>query len=689
MRTIGRLALRLWAIVIILAGAFGATAAAAQTTTLTYTYDALGRVTSVSDGNGNTTTYAYDAAGNRTQYVVTVSRVTAHNVSVTVHANTTTTIPLNITGGTPTSVAVSTQASHGTATASGTTISYTPTTNFFGSDSFQYTASNSAGTSAPATVSITVLPPPPIANNSSVTVDQNSTNDNIPLNITGGPPASVTVATQASHGTATASGTTITYTPAATYFGPDSFTYTASNAGGTSAPATVSITVKQIPPVSHDSSATVAINAVQVEIALNITGGTPTSVTITTAAGHGSVTANGTVVIYTPSFGYTGPDSFQYTAANGAGTSGVATVSITVLAPPTAGDSSATVAENSTNNPLPLNLSGGAATSVAVIGQGANGTATASGTSITYTPNAGFSGSDTIVWNASNAVGISNDGHVAITVMPPPPIAGNSSLTVSEDSVQDQIPLNLSGGTPASFTIVTKPTNGSASVNNANPPSTAITYTPSPGFFGSDSFQYTATNAAGTSAPATVSITVSGLPVAGDSSATVAENSTNDPITLNLSGGPPTSVAVIAQPTNGVATASGTTITYTPNAGFSGSDSFVWNATNSVGTSNNPGTVSINVVPPPPIAGNSSLTVSANSVQDQVPLNLSGGTPASFTIVTQPTNGSASVNEANPPQFAITYTPNPNYTGSDSFQYTATNAGGTSQPAKVSVTVTP
>ncbi len=88
----------------------------------------------------------------------------ANNVSASVGYNSTSNpISLSITGGTPTSVAVSTQAGHGTATASGTSISYTPTSGFSGSDSFQYTATNAGGTSAPATVSIGVAgAPPPI-----------------------------------------------------------------------------------------------------------------------------------------------------------------------------------------------------------------------------------------------------------------------------------------------------------------------------------------------------------------------------------------------------------------------------------------------------------------------------------------------------------------------------------------------
>lgn len=82
-----------------------------------------------------------------------------------------------------------------------------------------------------------------VANPVSATVAHNSTGNPITLNITGGAPASVAVATNGSNGTATAVGSTITYTPTAGYAGPDNFSYTATNVAGTSSPATVTITV--------------------------------------------------------------------------------------------------------------------------------------------------------------------------------------------------------------------------------------------------------------------------------------------------------------------------------------------------------------------------------------------------------------------------------------------------------------
>ncbi|NLR99811.1 cadherin-like domain-containing protein, partial [Rhizobium sp. P38BS-XIX] len=96
-----------------------------------------------------------------------------------------------------------------------------------------------------------------------------------------------------------------------------------------------------------------------------------------------------------------------------------------------------------------------------------------------------------------------------------------------------------------------------------------------------------------------VSLSVQNLPppVANPVSATVGHGSTNNSITLSLTGGTASTVAVAIQAAHGTATASGTTITYTPTASYSGPDSFTYTATNSAGTSA-PATASITVSPP-------------------------------------------------------------------------------------------
>ena len=198
-----------------------------------YSYDAWGRVTGATyQGSGNLTTgYTYDSAGNRTQ-VATSAAPMANAVAVIVSANTSTNnVPLSVAG--PyTSVTVHTAASHGTATASGTTITYTPTAGYTGADSFTYTATNGSGTSAAATVGVTVAP---VANPLSVQIPYNSTNNPIPYTVTG-TYTSVALASRPANGTAAASGTSLTYTPNTGYIGTDSFQYVAAISIATSTP---------------------------------------------------------------------------------------------------------------------------------------------------------------------------------------------------------------------------------------------------------------------------------------------------------------------------------------------------------------------------------------------------------------------------------------------------------------------
>ncbi|UJB65763.1 IPTL-CTERM sorting domain-containing protein [Acidovorax sp. YS12] len=639
--------------------------------------------------NGSGTNYDPDStftiSGNTEFYArwQLIAAPVANAVSATVAANSSNNaITLNITGGTPTSVAVASGAGHGTATASGTSISYTPTNGYSGNDSFTYTATNVGGTSVPATVSITVNPQAPVANAVSATVAYNSSANPITLNITGGTPASVAVASGASHGTATASGTSISYTPTNGYSGNDSFTYTATNAGGTSVPATVSITVNPQAPVANAVSATVAYNSSNNAITLNITGGTPASVAVASGASHGTATASGTSIIYTPTASYTGNDSFTYTATNAGGTSAPATVTITVNPQaPVANAVSATVAYNSSANPITLNITGGTPTSVAVASGAGHGTATASGTSITYTPTASYTGNDSFTYTATNAAGTSAPATVTITVNPQAPVANAVSATVAANSSNNAITLNITGGTPTSVAVASGAGHGTATASG-----TSITYTPTASYTGNDSFTYTATNAGGTSAPATVTITVNPqAPVANAVSATVAANSSNNAITLNITGGTPTSVAVASGAGHGTATASGTGIIYTPTNGYSGSDSFTYTATNAGGTSA-PATVTITVnaaVPGAPTIGTATAGDQQASVTFTAPTDTGSAPITGYEVTVQP-GGTKVSGTASP----ITV---PGLTNGQAYTFTvaAKNSAGTGAASSPSNSVTP
>src|SRR3546814_7222472 len=93
----------------------------------------------------------------------------------------------------------------------------------------------------------------------------------------------MTIGTAPAHGTVSVSGKTVTYTPSSTYYGgADSFTYTATNPGGASAPATVTITIgAPAAPTAAAKSVTTPYNtAASIDLSGSLTGAAITSVTI-------------------------------------------------------------------------------------------------------------------------------------------------------------------------------------------------------------------------------------------------------------------------------------------------------------------------------------------------------------------------------------------------------------------------
>jgi len=108
---------------------------------------------------------------------------------------------------------------------------------------FTVSASNSVGMGAVSAASNAVTPAPALdAGPVSASIPYSATATPVTLAITG-TAASVAIGTPPSHGSATVSGTTITYQPTPGYAGPDSFTYTASDAYQTTAAATVTIDI--------------------------------------------------------------------------------------------------------------------------------------------------------------------------------------------------------------------------------------------------------------------------------------------------------------------------------------------------------------------------------------------------------------------------------------------------------------
>ena len=556
----------------------------------------------------------------------------------------------------------------GLSLSNGGTFSGTPTV--AGTYNFTVTATDANSVSGSRAYSVTVIPGAPIAGAVSATVAANSSANPITLNLSGGAATSVAVASAAGHGTATASGTSITYTPTAGYSGTDSFTYTATNGSGTSSPATVTLTISRpILGISPASLSNATANTVYATTLSASSGTAPYAYSITNGSLPSGISLNPATGALSgiPSAG--GLYTFTVTATDANSATGSRAYAWTVqVAPPTAGAVSATVAANSSANPITLNLSGGAATSVAVASAAGHGTATASGTSITYTPTAGYSGTDSFTYTATNASGTSTPATVSVTVASPTISISPLSLPNGTIGTAYSQAISASGSlAPYTYAI----SSGSLPAGLSLSPAGALSGTPT--VSGNFNFTVTATDS-GTpisTAARAYSFTINALPpVAGAVSATVAANSSANPITLNLSGGATTSVAVTSAPSHGTATASGTSITYTPTAGYSGADSFTYTATNSSGTSS-PATVAVTISAPtigisptvlpaatPNVAFNTTVSasggtapysyaISSGSLPSGISLNTATGTLSGTPLVVGPYNFTVTVTDAN------------------------------------------
>ncbi len=441
------------------------------------------------------------------------------------------------------------------------------------------------------TVQLTVIGVP-TANSQSVNVAFNTAKA---ITLTGSdpdsPPLSLTfsVGTSPTHGTLSGTAPNLTYTPNAGYHGSDSFTFTANNGTNTSSAATVSITVAPGTPTANSQSVNVAFNTAK---AITLTGSDPDSpplsltFSVGTSPTHGTLSGTAPNLTYTPNAGYQGADSFTFTANNGTNTSPAATVSITVApGTPTANSQTVNVGFNTAKA---ITLTGSdpdvpALSLTYTVGASpAHGTLSGTAPNLTYTPNAGYHGSDSFTFTANNGTNTSSAATVSITVAPGTPTANSQSVNVAFNTAKA---ITLTGSDPDSpplsltFSVGTSPTHGTLSGTAPN-----LTYTPNANYNGSDSFTFTANNGTNTSSAATVSITVApGTPTANSQSVSVVTN-TAEAITLTGSDPdvPPLSLtySVATSPTNGVLSGTAPDLTYTPNAGYQGSDSFQFKVNN-------------------------------------------------------------------------------------------------------------
>jgi len=396
------------------------------------------------------------------------------------------------------------------------------------------------------------------------------------------------------------------------------------------------------------------------------------STLVVTQALHGSVVINAGIVNYVPNANYFGNDSFIYTVKDNQGLiSNIATVSL-VITPvndaPVAVDDNVSTDEDTqividaliNDSDIDGTIDKQTLTLVNAPTLGDVSVDPLSGRFV-YTPRSNLFGIDSFTYTVRDNDGlISNIATVTILInsVNDAPLAQEQNLTLLEDT---NISMQLTGidvdGDSLVYRVSTQPSNGTLTGTAPN-----LVYTP---------------------------VTpVNDAPVTQDKHFVIPED-TNVSVLLTASDvdGDALSYRTTVQPTHGMLSGTGSQRIYIPNSGYYGTDSFSYVA-NDGSVDSNEAVVSIEIVrinQAAPIAIDQNVTT-----DEDVPVSIilqgvdSDNDTLDYSIISQPTHGSLSGVGKN-----ITYTPDGNYSGSDSFTFRVNDGLLDSNEAVVNIEVIP
>ena len=604
---------------------------------------------------------------------------------------------------------------------------YAPNANFNGGDSFAYLVNDGRTDSNVATVTITVAsvndgPTVPVARSITLAEDESAQFDLLAgTSDMDGDTLQVAIVNGPAHGSLTknADGSYL-YVPAANFNGSDSIRYSVSD-GSVTVDAVLNLTITALndAPVLADLSIAAQEDTVTTFSLLTNAydvDGDVLSVAIVAGPAHGTLTvnANGTYT-YVAAANYYGSDSFSYRVSDGHVDSRLATVSFSIAAVndvPLANDFSLSTAEDTG---LAIDLlahagdnDGNALTAIIVSGPTHGALVRNADGTYSYTPHANYHGADQFTYKVSDGVAESNFATVnlTITAVNDAPLANALSATLAEDG---SIVLNLMGAVSDA--------DGDALVISAgNPQSGSLvknvdgsyTYRPAANFNGADSFSYTVSDGQ-LSASNTVRLTITAvndvavavndtvetlqdhvvrIDVLGNDSD--LDNTTGANAGIGRAGNAGLTARVIASPLHGVISVNADgSLNYTPNAGFYGSDSFTYVANDGAADSNI-ASVAITVIATnkPPVAQDDNVTLSEDTpIRIAILANDSDpdGDRLSILLGSKPAHGQISLNADN----TVTYTPDQDFSGSDSFTYRISDGVVTSGVTTVRVTIAP
>jgi gliding motility-associated-like protein len=311
---------------------------------------------------------------------------------------------------------------------------------------------------------------------------------------------------------------------------------------------------------------------------------------------------------------------------------------------------------------------------------------------VRFTPEASFTGLATANYTVKDSYGKeSNVAAISLTYASPP-----ASVNAGPDKL-----VNVSA-VPAVFTLEAGvPSAGQGTWTQVSGPNTAVftnsatnntTVTELTG--GIYIFRWTVKSAGGCEVTDDVQITINNIPVANDDVYTTSLNTfialpvlTNDVDANGNTTIDKSSVLIKSQPLHGslVTDPVTGTVTYRPDDGYSGFDSFVYTIKDNYGAESNTAivTIAVNLK----LAGTADISNTLTNVPVTIPVldNDPLKTGASVTRDIDPVNGAITIN----PNGTVHYVPNNGFSGTDSFTYKLKKDGIESDPIAVTVNVRP
>jgi len=615
--------------------------------------------------------------------------------------------------------AISTNPTNGTATLSGSDVIYTPNANFFGTDTFSYTASNETYTSSPVIITINVQgeDDDPTTNNVSATTDEDTAvTVNLDATEIDGDNFSFSIINQPSNGIlGSINGNQVEYTPNQDWNGTDVFTFEAMDDRiilGKRNVATATITVNSVndaPATQDQSVSSNEDNAVDITLTSSDVEDDSVSYSIISNTTNGTTTLSGAIVKYTPSSDWNGTDTFTFNANDGTDDSNTSTVTISIASvndAPIANNVTSQMDENKVSGryqPVTVTLNAsdvdGDDLTYNLVASPPNGSVgDISNNEIIYTPNQDFNGEDTFTYNANDGTEDSNTATVTVTINPidDPPSTNNMNVETDEDVVLEiTFPATDVDGESLSYSVEDAVSNGTLELSE-----NIATYTPDENWNGATSFTYKANDGTSDSNISTVTITINAVNDPPTSEDTSAETNEDSPTSIGLNAqdieGPLNDqffYSIVTQPTNGTASVPpvvpNNTCVYTPNENFYGTDTFTFRASDGTDDGNIVTvTVTVTSVDDFPEAQDVSASVDEdNSVVFTLPVvDIDGGPTYSYEIQLDQNPSSGSVTISND---QANYIPNLNFYGTDNFTFKSVLDNGNSFDATATIIVNP